>query len=47
MLHNVTFNINQTSVAQSTIFIFFTIYYLKEQTNKLCGGTYYMGKYDN
>jgi hypothetical protein len=37
--------ISQKLVAQSTIFIFFTIYYLKERANKLYGGTYYMGKY--
>jgi hypothetical protein len=46
-LHNVTFNIKQTFVAQSMIFIFFTIYYLKEWANKLRGGTYYTGKYGN
>jgi len=44
-LHYFTLIINQTLVAQSMIFIFFTIYYLKEWANKLYGGTYYMGKY--
>jgi hypothetical protein len=46
-LHNVTLIINQTFVVQSMIFIFFTIYYLKEQANKLYGETYYMLKYGN
>jgi len=44
-LHNVTVNIKQIFEAQSSVFIFFTISYLKERANKLYGGTHYMGKY--
>jgi hypothetical protein len=46
-LQNVIVIINQTFVAEGTIFIFFTISYLKEWANKLYGGTYYWGKYGN
>jgi len=46
-LHNVTVIIKQIFVAQSSIFIFFTISYLQEQANKLYGGTHYVGKYGN